>query len=715
MSFSEGMGVASMWGVSPAFDCIDVVNKANGISTTKDDTITLSKGQKKKIKEKKKKNASEEPLNILLAQAGDIRHVIKTLAQRRRHAKRPVHFYLSETTVECFARHLVLFRILADWELPIRYRTNVFLEVYGNANVQKRTEQYIASVAKELEKLLCDGEGESGMDDLFDFSLLKYKTRDELQKVFQTWSDKIPFNTVELRDKRLRTLYKDRYDFRKNIIDWDYQEIVRPLSSIIHIKQYREWRQSGTAYEFGDQVYNKPNRTMASYAEGKERGLSHLRRGFWCNIVTSPFLGFGIDSEMPNRHAAGLFEIYNKDAGSEQHRHHAVEVAVHNVLSYLYEIESGCIYKMKRQHQVYSGLGGNETTSGDKEVNGDEPTVQEEENDEADQVDGDKQSEITPTEIYETNTNNKMEDADEEVPKLVKQNDGDDGIDKNKDDEEKRGEQHSDKDKDDAEEPIQSIDTPAVKKMKKKELTMEEQLAQGDGKYDSDDDEDEEEEEEEEEAKESEARMKVMLESQDTKMPLKQLERAPVVQKVEEKEEVFEETEVEKERREFEERAAIERAVKIMEVLSGAKIFLMDMSMSDLIKKPKKRYKNLFDMAFFSFLSAGVLGKDGDKIQQFFKPNAVVAVESVKHIVGLKQEQRKAYKINIDAAAKDKAKLIEREDVAPTFWWRDMPEKFVDENATVTDEKKKRLAEEKEKNKLRTKWDNGVAFYQFQS
>ena len=41
------------------------------------------------------------------------------------------------------------------------------------------------------------------------------------------------------------------------------------------------------------------------------------------------------------------------------------------------------------------------------------------------------------------------------------------------------------------EEPIQSIDTPAVQEMKKKELTPEEQLAQGDGTYDSDDDEDE--------------------------------------------------------------------------------------------------------------------------------------------------------------------------------------------------------------------------------
>ena len=70
--------------------------------------------------------------------------------------------------------------------------------------------------------------------------------------------------------------------------------------------------------------------------------------------------------------------------------------------------------------------------------------------------------------------------------------------------------------------------------------------------------------------------------------------------------------------------------------------------------------------------------------------NRIVAVEGVKHI-WLKKEQRDAYKINIDAAAKEKAKLVERDDIAPKFWWRDMPEKFPDENAKMSDEKKKRL------------------------
>ena len=39
------------------------------------------------------------------------------------------------------------------------------------------------------------------------------------------------------------------------------------MASIVHYKQFREWRLSGVAFEFGDQTYTQPNRTMASYAE----------------------------------------------------------------------------------------------------------------------------------------------------------------------------------------------------------------------------------------------------------------------------------------------------------------------------------------------------------------------------------------------------------------------------------------------------------------
>ena len=175
--------------------------------------------------------------------------------------------------------------------------------------------------------------------------------------MFKLWYEDVPFHAKELHDRRLRLLYKDRYDFRKNVIDWDYQWTIRPAASIIHIRQYREWRNTGIAFEFGDQRYSHPNRTMASYAEGKERGRSALRRGLWVDIVCSPYLSLGIHCDTPNDHAKLLFEIHNKDSGSEQHRHHAVEIAVYNILSFFYEIENGKRYRMQRAHDLFSGLG----------------------------------------------------------------------------------------------------------------------------------------------------------------------------------------------------------------------------------------------------------------------------------------------------------------------------------------------------------------------
>ena len=66
-------------------------------------------------------------------------------------------------------------------------------------------------------------------------------------------------------------------------------------ASVIHIKQYRGWRETGVAFEFGDQTYTVPNRTMASYTQTNEkgRGLS-MRRGYWLDIVNSPFISLGV-------------------------------------------------------------------------------------------------------------------------------------------------------------------------------------------------------------------------------------------------------------------------------------------------------------------------------------------------------------------------------------------------------------------------------------
>jgi len=65
-----------------------------------------------------------------------------------------------------------------------------------------------------------------------------------------------------------------------------------------------------------------------------------------------------VSVEPVNQFAKDLFYIVNEGTGTEQHRHHAVEVAAYNVMSYLWEIETKTQYAMKKKDDIFSGLGG---------------------------------------------------------------------------------------------------------------------------------------------------------------------------------------------------------------------------------------------------------------------------------------------------------------------------------------------------------------------
>ena len=323
----NGLGAHCMWGFSPALDVQEAYNEASGVGAT--DAM------------------STEPLNVLLAHTGDVRHFVKTVAQRRRQPRRPIHFYVVERPLAVLARNLLLLQILHEWEIPIRQRSHLFLEVFGNCLVQDRTAKLVAFKAGELIELLCDGRGD--LADIVDFSLLKYRERDELEAVLKAWGYAVPYDMAGLRDRRMRSLYSDRYDFRVNVMDWDYQMGIRPHASIVHSKHFRSWRDTGVAFEFGDQTYTVANRTMATYATGKEKGLSVARRGFWLDITVGPYIALGVDCHTgENKCAEDLFLIHNKGTGTEQHRHTSVEVSVYNLLSFLHEIETGAVYTMKK-------------------------------------------------------------------------------------------------------------------------------------------------------------------------------------------------------------------------------------------------------------------------------------------------------------------------------------------------------------------------------
>lgn len=248
---AKSLGHHGHWGFSSGFDILELIEKASSCSDS---------------------NQSSEPINVLLIHPGDVRHIMITLARRNRHRtntmskQRPIHFYLFETCTEILARELVLLQIILDFEVPIRQRANVFLEVFGNLKVQKRTSRYIEELGQRLRDCMITGKGL--LSSVLDFGLLKYRDKDDLETAFKGYDRSYPYDLDNYYDHRQRALYEDRYDNRRALFDWDYHGTIKSRASIVHIKQYKEWRQSGIAFEFGDQTYTEPNKTLMTFTEG---------------------------------------------------------------------------------------------------------------------------------------------------------------------------------------------------------------------------------------------------------------------------------------------------------------------------------------------------------------------------------------------------------------------------------------------------------------
>eukprot|EP00743_Colponemidia_sp_Colp-15_P008071 GILK01008746.1.p1 GENE.GILK01008746.1~~GILK01008746.1.p1 ORF type:complete len:482 (-),score=68.77 GILK01008746.1:215-1660(-) len=312
----EAIGFAPMWGNSPAVDLLDAFKLLHRPETA-------------------------DCHNILVSGSADIRHVLKTAARCHRHGANQIHIYLHDPKTEVVARHLLFLFLVNDTALSLRERVELFLDLYGNSLIREKSSNYVSDKVQALTRLVCEDARAGSLKELVDLSLLKYKERDELESIIHGWAATVPFDVESLRDQRLRHHYGVRFDFRANVLDWDYQMKLRPLASIIHMVHYREWRQTGVAFETRLATYTCPNRTLASYTEGKDkkRSTSVLVRGFWADIVNSPYIGFGVHAPLPE--AARLFKKRN-----EQHLHTAVDVSDFNLTAYLHEMETGEPYHL---------------------------------------------------------------------------------------------------------------------------------------------------------------------------------------------------------------------------------------------------------------------------------------------------------------------------------------------------------------------------------
>ena len=109
-----------------------------------------------------------------------------------------------------------------------RERQEMFLDLYGNSMIRDKTSAYLDQITKELIQLVTeDSRCKSVLTSLVNLDNLRFKDRDDMEEILLTYYKKVPFDMEKLRDQRLRHHFAERYDFRRNAVDWDYQFSIK--------------------------------------------------------------------------------------------------------------------------------------------------------------------------------------------------------------------------------------------------------------------------------------------------------------------------------------------------------------------------------------------------------------------------------------------------------------------------------------------------------
>ncbi|XP_015249754.1 PREDICTED: dynein assembly factor 3, axonemal-like isoform X2 [Cyprinodon variegatus] len=271
---SEGAGCITWWGFSPARNL-------------------LSFGPEK----------SEGEINVLLVGSGDPRHILKTIADSS--AKQKLHIWVMEQSMEVVARQLLLLYItlIPKETMGINEKTEVFLELFGNAEIRSQTEETLRQAASQL-ILSVTETVEDAMHACLNTTFLKFKERDELARIFKLWIQQIsssgssPVVMSKAWDYRVRQHLGTRYDSRKGCFDWDLKmKLHEKGCGVISTKQYMQWREKGLAFEMREGVYQRTNPTLVSTRVFNHKGDKVGFQGYWGDIVSSPYLSFGIETD----------------------------------------------------------------------------------------------------------------------------------------------------------------------------------------------------------------------------------------------------------------------------------------------------------------------------------------------------------------------------------------------------------------------------------
>ncbi|KAM9425866.1 dynein axonemal assembly factor 3 [Pholidichthys leucotaenia] len=275
---SEGAGYVNWWGFSPARDLLTV-------------------GPERK----------EGDFNVLLVGSGDPRHILKTITGLQDNQS--LHVWVVENSMEVVARQLLLLylALMSPECMGVNVKTEVFLEVFGNGEIRSQTKEILQHVASQL-TLIVTETSETPNHTCLNTALLKFKERDELVHIFKSWiqvefsssssGHPAPILMSKAWDYRIRQHLGIRYDSKEGCFDWDLaMKLHQKGGGIINKQQYVRWREQGLAFKMREGVYQIANPTLLSSRVFCQKGTKVAIRGYWGDIVSSPYLAFGIETE----------------------------------------------------------------------------------------------------------------------------------------------------------------------------------------------------------------------------------------------------------------------------------------------------------------------------------------------------------------------------------------------------------------------------------
>ncbi|KAK5850763.1 hypothetical protein PBY51_001612 [Eleginops maclovinus] len=275
---SEGAGCITWWGFSPARDL-------------------LSTGPVKRGRD----------VNVLLVGSGDTRHILKTISGLQ--DKERLHVWVIESSMEVVARQLLLLylALMPKESMGDNEKTEVFLEVFGNGEIRSQTGETLRHAASHL-SLSVTETLETAAHSCLNTTLLKFKERDELARIFKLWNQTqssssssqsvAPILMSKAWDYRVRQHLGTRYDSKIGCFDWDLKmKLHEKGCGVISKQQYARWRERGLAFEMREGVYQITNPSLLSSRVFSQKGNKVAVRGYWGDIVSSPYLSFGIETD----------------------------------------------------------------------------------------------------------------------------------------------------------------------------------------------------------------------------------------------------------------------------------------------------------------------------------------------------------------------------------------------------------------------------------